>query len=75
MNVEIGTEAAPRNSFSGNIFFEFSALCIGQGGWAQHDFSLAWLEAARYFSEGGHGTTRNRSVQEILCKMCITVLP
>ncbi len=27
MNVEIGTEA-PRHSFSGNIYFEFSVLCL-----------------------------------------------
>jgi hypothetical protein len=46
-----------------------------KGGWEQRDLSLAWLEAAQYSSEGGHGTIRNRSVQEILCKMCITVLP
>jgi hypothetical protein len=44
---------------------------VSQRGWAQHDFSLAWLEAARYFSEGGHGTTRHRSVQEILCVKCV----
>ncbi len=30
-----------------------------QGGRAQLDFSLAWLEAAWYFSEGGHSTTQN----------------
>ncbi len=28
-------------------------------GRAQHDFSLAWLDAAWYFSEGGHGMTWN----------------
>ncbi len=30
-----------------------------QGGRAQHDFSLAWLEAAWYSSGSGHGPTRN----------------
>jgi hypothetical protein len=34
-------------------------LVCDQGGRAQHDFSLAWLEAAWYFNEGGHGTTGN----------------
>ncbi len=28
MNVEIGAEATPRNSFYGNICFEFSELCV-----------------------------------------------
>ncbi len=37
-----------------------------QGGRARTDFSLAWLEAAWYFSEGGHGPTRSRSVQKML---------
>ncbi len=33
MHVEIGTEAVrPRNSFSGNICFEFSVLCICSAG-------------------------------------------
>ncbi len=44
-----------------------------QGGWAQHDFSLAYLQAAWYFSEGGHGMTRNSRFKkgcvkwELLC--------
>jgi hypothetical protein len=49
--------------------------CLSQGGRARTDFSLAWLEAAWYFSEGGHGPTRRRSVQKMLHGMCITVLP
>ncbi len=44
---------------------------LHQGGRTQHDFSLAWLEAAWYCSESGHGTTRNEPVQKMLCKLCI----
>ncbi len=33
--------------------------CAPQGGRAQHDFSLAWLEAAWYSSGSGHGPTWN----------------
>ncbi len=36
-----------------------AAHCPAQGGRAQHDFSLAWLEATWYSSGSGHGTTRN----------------
>ncbi len=50
-------------------------LLMSNGGRAQHDFSLAWLEAVRYVREGGHGMTGKRSVQERLWKMCITALP
>jgi hypothetical protein len=43
------------------------------GGRAQHDFSLAWLEAAWYCSESGHGTTQHEPVQKMFWKLCITV--
>ncbi len=45
-------------------------------GRAQHDFSLAWLEATWYSSGSGHGTTDSMPVQEWFCQMCIcTILP
>ncbi len=46
-----------------------------QGGWAQQDFSLAWLEAAWYCSGSGHCTTLHEPVQKMLCKLWITLLP
>ncbi len=52
-----------------------SMVCLKQEGRAQHDFSLAWLEATWYSSGSGHGTTGNMPVQEWFCKMCITILP
>ena len=48
-----------------------------QGGGAQHDFNLAWLEASWYYSESGHWQARHetrRFIKKRLCKMCITLL-
>jgi hypothetical protein len=47
----------------------------GDKGVTQHDFSLAWLEAASYCSGSGHGTTRNEPVQKMLSKLCPTLFP
>ncbi len=46
-----------------------------QGGRAQHDFSLAWLEAAWYSSRSGHGPTRNwRTEAGVLKKLSLAGL-
>ncbi len=36
-----------------------------QGGRTQHDFSLAWLEAAWYSSGSGHGTTQTNRTDTV----------
>ncbi len=48
-------------------------VCLWQGGWAQHDFSLAWLEAAWYCSWSGHITILHEPAHEMLCKLWITL--
>jgi hypothetical protein len=42
---------------------------------AQHDFSLAWLQAVGYFCEGGHGTTRNIRFKKGFVKCVLLVYP
>jgi hypothetical protein len=55
------------------LLIAWISFSLFQGGRARTDFSLAWLEAAWYFSEGGHGPSRSSSVQKMLHGMCITV--
>jgi hypothetical protein len=54
-------------------YWHLHVCSLHQGSRAQHDFSLAWLEAAWYSSESGHNTTQHELVQK-LWKMCTVLL-